>query len=125
MKKLMVCLFLISVSAFGQFFEDPETEESSTDGTFFEEESASEEEDDRTWTEIIFGTDARDRNSSDRIFFKESEETEEPEMGEDGGGNPADPAPIDDWLLILPIAAAVIGFRFLYNTQNRESFHKR
>lgn len=119
MKKLFLWVFLISNVGFCQFFDS--TENSPSSNQFFDDKDEKEQlTEEKSLTEIIFGIDA-DNEGDSGFFVTSDDEYEEPEQGEDAGGNPADPAPIDNWLLILPIAATFIAFRFLYDPKNRET----
>lgn len=123
MKKLFLWIFLISNVGFCQFFDSAENSPSSNQ--FFEDkDQTNQQTEEKSLTDIIFGID--DGSDGDSGFFVTSDDEydEPPEQGEDQGGNPGDPSPIDNWLLILPIAAAIIAFRFLYDPQNRETAEK-
>lgn len=122
MKKLFLWVFLISNVGFCQFFDS--TENSPSSNQFFDDKDEKEQlTEEKSLTDIIFGIDAGSEGDSG-FFVTSDDEYEEPEQGEDAGGNPADPAPIDNWLLILPIAAAIIAFKFLYDPNSRETAHK-
>lgn len=122
MKKLFLWVFLISNVGFCQFFDS--TENSPSSNQFFDDKDEKEQlTEEKSLADIIFGIDAGSEGDSG-FFVTSDDEYEEPEQGEDAGGNPADPAPIDNWLLILPIAAAIIAFRFLYDPNSRETAHK-
>jgi len=122
MRKLFLWVFLISNIGFCQFFDSTGNSQSSAE--FFEDkEKKDERTEEKSLSEVIFGLNEKDDDNS-AFFYTNDEEYDEPEQGEDAGGNPSDPAPIDNWLLILPIAASIIAFKFLYDPKNRETAGK-
>lgn len=46
-------------------------------------------------------------------FSKAAPGYDQPDQGVDDPGNPADPAPINDWLYLLPLIGIGIGVYFL------------
>ncbi|MFA7615062.1 MAG: hypothetical protein WBF83_06410 [Moheibacter sp.] len=122
MKKLFLWVFLISNVGFCQFFDSTENSPSSN-GFFEDKDQTDQQNQEKSLTDIIFGIDDNSEEGSG-FFVTSDDEYEEPEQGEDAGGNPADPVPIDNWLLILPIAASIIVFRYLYDPRKRETASK-
>ncbi|MFA7448706.1 MAG: hypothetical protein WCY77_09740 [Weeksellaceae bacterium] len=84
MKKISLILLLLSVCSTAQFFEQDYAEEPET-------------------------------NSNQ--FFQENHQAPDPEYGTDNSGpfpgNPADPAPIDDWAFLLPLVGIAVGVYFI------------
>jgi len=90
----LITMLLISVSAYGQFFEDQQEENAPfSDNSSYFDDSAPD------YDQPGDGYD------------------DEPEYGVDEGGgpigNPGDRVPIDAWLFLLPLAGAAVGTYFL------------
>jgi len=120
MRKLFLWFFLISNIGFCQIFDSTGNLESSAE--FFEDKGEKDQQtEEKSLSEVIFGIEKDDDESA--FFYTDDEEYDEPEQGEDAA-NPADPVPINGWLLILPIAASIIAFKFLYNPKNRKTVNK-
>lgn len=126
MRKLSVWLILISASAYGQYFEQDKILQPTEE--FFEEEPTEEQVQPKSLNEVIFGeTEDAQEEIGPSTFFRfsgediDEYEEDEPEQGEDAG-NPADPAPIDDLLFLLPMVAALIAYRFLYPNKKESRF---
>lgn len=54
-----------------------------------------------------------DEPTTSNSMFQTQPEYDEPEQGVDSLGNPGEEVPIDNWVLLLPIAGTVLGFYYL------------
>lgn len=85
---ILVMMLFLSGSAYAQFFEPGQDDEGTSNHEFFDDSGPN--------------------------YNKTGQGGDEPELGEDiSAENPGDKVPIDNWIFLLPLAGAAVGYYYL------------
>ncbi len=60
-----------------------------------------------------------EESTTQNSAFQTQTQYDEPDQGVDSIGNPGDEVPIDQWLLILPLAGVALSFYFLKKKKSK------